>query len=269
MQTSHPALRSLLREGRVLNEWLAFTRAAGASITSNRTESPQTILLIPGFMAGDVSLYPLAHRLRGEGHKVRFAGITANVACSRKQMARLESVVQETAREAGIPVVVVGHSLGGIYARALARRLPDLIAHTFLLGSPIRGPLHTTNPIVKMLFIATRRTHDDGTTCIGELSSLCGIHLQDPPRVPSTLIYSKSDGVVQWPACIEFAAHVEAVEVKSTHCGIPYNLDTLRIISDRVRAIGQAKAAQADSANGASSNGGPSVILTDHVAQGH
>lgn len=260
---TRPLLRSLLREGRVLNELLAFTRGAGALFTVSQAEQPQTILLIPGFLAGDVSLYPLARRLRAEAHKVRFAGITANIACSRRQIGRLEGVLQQTAREAGAPVVVIGHSLGGIYARALARRFPDLVAHTFLLGSPIRGPLNTTNPIVRMLFIATRRPHADGTTCVSELSSLCGIHLPDPPKVPSTLIYSKSDGVVAWPACIEFAPHVEAIEVRSTHCGIPYNFDTLRIISERVRRLGRASAVQADLVDS------PSFSLSGEPVQGH
>jgi len=264
METSRAPLRSLIREGRVLNELLAFSRASWNGLSAkSRAEQPQTILLIPGFMAGDISLYPLANRLRNEAHKVRFAGITANVACSRRQMARLESVLQETARGAGARVVVIGHSLGGIYARALARRLPELVAHTFLLGSPIRGPLNVTNPIVKVLFMLTRRQHLDGTTCIGELSTLCGVHLPDPPQVPSTLIYSKTDGVVAWPACIEFAPHVEAVEVRSTHCGIPYNVETLRIISERVRLIGRPSVkehALADS---------PSIGLAAQSAQGH
>ena len=263
MQTSRPVLRSLLREGRVLNELLAFTRGAGASSATSPAERPQTILLIPGFLAGDMSLYPLARQLRAEAHKVRFAGIAANVACSRKQMARLESVLHETAREAAAPVVVIGHSLGGIYARALARRLPELVAHTFLLGSPIRASLENSNPFVKMLFIATRRSHGDGTTCLGELSSLCGIHLPDPPRVPSTLIYSKSDGVVAWPACLEFAPHVEAIEVRSTHCGIPYNFDTLRIISERVRRIGRTSGAKTGLVDS------PSVSLSGQMVQGH
>jgi len=263
METSRPLLRSLLREGRVLNELLAFTRSGGALPATNQADRPQTILLIPGFLAGDVSLYPLARRLRAEAHKVRFAGITSNIACSRRQMARLEGVLQETAREAGAPVVVIGHSLGGIYARALARRLPELVAHTFLLGSPIRAPLQNSNPFVKMLFIATRRPHADGTTCVSELSSLCGIHFSDPPKVSSTLIYSKSDGVVAWPACIEFAPHVEAVEVRSTHCGIPYNFDTLRIISERVRRIGRTSAVQADLVDS------PSFSLSGAPVQGH
>ncbi len=263
MEISRPALRSLLREGRVLNELLAFTRDRRALPARSQAPQPQTILLIPGFLAGDFSLYPLANRLRSEAHKVRFAGITANIACSRKQIARLDGVLQKTAREAGARVVVIGHSLGGIYARALAHRFPDLVAHIFLLGSPIRAPLQNSNPIVKLLFIATRRPHADGTTCVSELSSLCGIHLPDPPKVPSTLIYSKSDGVVQWPACLEFAPHVEAVEVRSTHCGIPYNFDTLRIISERVRRIGQTSAKHADSVVS------PSISLVAEPVQGH
>ncbi len=242
MQSSRGALRNLLREGRVLNEFLAFNRVREDRI---QAEHQQTILLIPGFMAGDLSLYPLANRLRAEAHSVRFAGIAANIACSRRQIARLESVLQETAREAGAPVVVIGHSLGGIYARALARRLPELVAHTFLLGSPVRTPLNNSNPIVKMLFMVTRRTHGDGTNCLGEMSTLCGVHLPDPPQVPSTLIYSKTDGVVSWPACIEFGPHVEAIAVHSTHCGIPYNLDTLRIISERLRRIGRSNVKEA------------------------
>lgn len=263
METSRSFLKNLLREGRVLNELLAFTRGGRTLPAVSPAERPQTILLIPGFMAGDVSLYPLARRLQAETHKVRFAGIRANIACSRQQMARLEEVLHETASEAGAPVVVIGHSLGGIYARALARRLPELIAHTFLLGSPIRASLQNSNPLVRMLFVATRRSHGDGTTCVGQLSSLCGIHLPDPPRVPSTLIYSKSDGVVAWPACIEFAPHVEAIEVRSTHCGIPYNFDTLRIISERVRRIGQTSAEHADSVVN------PSSSLAAQPVHGH
>ncbi|MGD0073534.1 MAG: alpha/beta hydrolase [Candidatus Binataceae bacterium] len=263
METSRPLLRRLLREGRVLNELLAFGRAGRAAFTTGQAEQPQTILLIPGFLAGDLSLYPLAHRLRDEGHSVRFAGITANIACSRRQIARLERVLHETADEAGQPVVIIGHSLGGIYARALAHRMPDVVAQTFLLGSPVRESLKHTNPFVRMLFIATRQPHVDGTTCASQISTLCGIHVTEPPKVPSTLIYSKSDGVVSWAACLEFGPQVEAIEVRSTHCGIPYNLETLRIISERVRRIGRTSDAQANSHGNQNSNSSTSR------AQGH
>ena len=55
-----------------------------------------------------------------------------------------------------------------------------------------------------------------------------------PPRVPETIIYSKTDGVVQWQNCVESGAHVEAIAVASSHCGIPFHSETLAIILDRL-----------------------------------
>ncbi len=82
------------------------------------------VLLIPGFMAGDASLYPLAMALRGMGHRVFFAGIWVNVDCPRETIGRLSRVLEGAFRSDHRKVVVVGHSLGGIYARELARRFP-------------------------------------------------------------------------------------------------------------------------------------------------
>src|SRR5258708_7751535 len=55
-----------------------------------------------------------------------------------------------------------------------------------------------------------------------------------PPRVPETLIYSRSDGVVRWQNCVELGAHVEAIEIPSSHCGIPFHPATFEIIVDRL-----------------------------------
>ena len=62
---------------------------------------------------------------------------------------------------------------------------------------------------------------------------------EPPPGVPETLIYSKSDGVVDWMSCIESGPDVEAIEVQSTHCGLPYNLDAMRIIRERLERRGR------------------------------
>ncbi len=55
-----------------------------------------------------------------------------------------------------------------------------------------------------------------------------------PPRVPETIIFSKTDGIVQWQNCVESGAHVEAIAVASSHCGIPFHSATLAIILDRL-----------------------------------
>jgi len=83
--------------------------------------------------------------------------------------------------------------------------------------------------------VLTRRIHESGRGCSGDLITVCGVNLFDPPPgIPETIIYTKSDGVVDWASCIESGPDVVAFEVESTHCGIPYNLDTMRIVSERI-----------------------------------
>ena len=124
--------------------------------------------------------------------------------------------------EAGAKLVIIGHSLGGIYARELARRYPDKVEQIILLGSPIHAPLEHANPYLVMVARLTRRLrhHHD---C--DLETICGINgSAPPPGVRETVIYSKSDGIVDWPSCIEQGPNVETVEVAGTHVGLPYNL---------------------------------------------
>jgi hypothetical protein len=86
-----------------------------------------------------------------------------------------------------------------------------------------------------MLASLTQRITGRNCECPGFLPDICGVNLKGPPPgVRETLIYSKSDGVVDWESCIETGPRVQAVEVKSTHVGIPYNLDTLRIIREHI-----------------------------------
>src|SRR5919206_2265174 len=99
------------------------------------------VLLIPGFLAGDGTLGTLTHWLRAAGYHTRRAGIRANVACSDEACARLEKRLQAFAEASGEPVSIVGQSRGGVFARALAVRRPDLVAGIVTLGSPnVRQP---------------------------------------------------------------------------------------------------------------------------------
>jgi hypothetical protein len=85
-----------------------------------------------------------------------------------------------------------------------------------------------------MLAVMTRRICETRHGCTGELATVCGVHAVEAPLIPETLIYSKSDGVVDWASCIEDGPNVTAFEVDSTHCGLPYNLDTLRIVRGQI-----------------------------------
>ncbi len=214
------------------------------------------VLLIPGFMAGDASLYPLAMALRGMGHRVFFAGIWVNVDCPRETIGRLSRVLEGAFRSDHRKVVVVGHSLGGIYARELARRFPALIERTILLGSAIREPLDNSNPFVRMWFMATRRRHNEGDTCLEHMSSLCGAHQSDPaPEIAETIVYSRRDAVVDWRSCIESGPNVEAIEVRAGHNSMPFSPEVFAIVAERAGRPGNHAAyrkAPADVSAGAS-----------------
>jgi pimeloyl-ACP methyl ester carboxylesterase len=194
-------------------------------------------LLIPGFLAGDVTLYPFANWLRSLGHQVFFSGILANADCPRRAINRLSRILEEQYVRHGEKLVVIGHSLGGIYAREMARRMPQFVEQTILLGAPVQQPDRHSNPFVKMLASLTLRVHESSRGCFCQMDDICGIHsATPPPGVPEAIIFSKSDGVVDWMSCLESGPDVHTFEVDSTHCGLPYNLDTLRIVHDLLEA---------------------------------
>ena len=237
-ETSDLSFINLLQEFRAVGEFAKFAGHAWTWRLGGQATKSRSILLIPGFLAGDATLYPFANWLRSRGHQVFFSGILANAACPRRVIDRLTGIVIERRARASEKLVVIGHSLGGIYARELGRRLPECIEQVILLGSPIKDPHIHSNPYVKMLAVLTRHIHETAHACSGELATICGVHGAEAPHVPETLIYSKSDGVVDWVSCIEDGPNVRAFEVDSTHCGLPYNLDTLRIVRKRLEEIG-------------------------------
>ena len=230
---------NLLQEFRAFGEFAKFAGHAWSGRLGGRAAKSRPILLIPGFLAGDATLYPFANWLRARGHQVYFSGILANTDCPRRVIDRLTNLVIERCAQAREKLVVVGHSLGGIYARELGRRLPQCIEQVILLGSPIKDPHKHSNPYIKMLALLTRRIHESRHGCADQLATVCGVHGAEAPHIPETLIYSKSDGVVDWTSCIEDGPEVTAFEVDSTHCGLPYNLDTLGIVRRRIEGTGR------------------------------
>jgi len=228
-------LMDLLQEFRVVREVAQFAQRAWTWPIAQRADRARSILLIPGFMAGDATLYPFANWLRARGHQVYFSGIVANTDCPRRAVDRLGRILNELSVKTKGKLVIIGHSLGGIYARELSRRFPELVDQVILLGSPIHDPHKHANPFVKMLASLTQRMNGTHCECPGYLNNVCGVNQEaPPPGIRETLIYSKSDGVVDWESCIETGSKVKAVQVNSTHMGIPYNLDTLRIIRERI-----------------------------------
>jgi hypothetical protein len=124
---------------------------------------------------------------------------------------------------------LVGWSLGGVYAREVAKHLgPDRIRQVVSIGSPFAGePEHTNASLLYRLLNGSRPM----------LTDALRERLKAAPPVPTTSIYSRTDGVVAWQACIQGACrhpHIENVEVDSSHCGLGWNARVLRILADRL-----------------------------------
>jgi triacylglycerol lipase len=196
----------------------------------------KSVMLIPGFMAGDMSLAPLAGLCRWLGHKTFFTGIRSNSNCPRETVLHLERHLERIYDDEG-RVVVIGQSLGGVYARELAARRPELIERVITLGSPIRLVEDSANALVLAMarLVAKLRNMDDG--CLTQSCS-CGMMLVEhhPGEVPTTVVYSKTDGVVHWDSCIDRsgAKTVENIEVMASHVGMGVNTEVFKVVAERL-----------------------------------
>ena len=197
----------------------------------------KVVMLIPGFMAGDVTLAPMANFCRWLGHRAVHAGIWSNSECPRETMQKLNARIALTYEKFDQPIVVIGQSLGGVYAREIAREQPEMVERVISLGSPLRQPTHAANLAVQAVArsMAALRGKADG--CLSE-SCKCGLILSDESaaHVPATHVYSRTDGVVHWQSCIDLsgAPTVENVEVRGSHVGMAVNADVYRVIADRL-----------------------------------
>ena len=126
----------LWRESRIGLEWAGLRRSdvfRGAGVPRG---DGRGVLLIPGFLAGDGSLGTMTQWLRAAGWHTKRAGIRANVACSEVACARIEERLEALADRTGERVAIVGQSRGGVFAKALGARRPDLVSGVVALGSP-------------------------------------------------------------------------------------------------------------------------------------
>jgi pimeloyl-ACP methyl ester carboxylesterase len=186
------------------------------------------VLVLPGFTASDRSTRPLRRTLRSKGFPVHGWGLGANVGPHPRIVGGLERRLAELHDRYGAPVRLVGWSLGGIYARELARRHPDLVHLVVTLGSPYRfrpGDRGHTSELYNAVAPA-----DDPF-----LGRRVAEEHRPPVPVPTTSIYSRFDGIVRWQACVEPVGPTsENVEVFGTHTGLGWNVAALYAIADRL-----------------------------------
>jgi pimeloyl-ACP methyl ester carboxylesterase len=195
------------------------------------------VLLVPGFLAGDPSLATMANWLKRLGYAPRRAGVRVNVDCATRAADRLEQRVRELHAQTGRSVSIVGQSRGGSLARLLAHRAPESIAGIVTLGSPLMDEL-AVHPWVKLHVRAVAalgalrvpglftRACMEGECCEGS-RELVGADF--PGNVGFVSVHSRSDGIVDWRACVHPAASNR--RVNASHCGMAVHGGTYRVVA--------------------------------------
>jgi pimeloyl-ACP methyl ester carboxylesterase len=186
------------------------------------------VLLLPGLLADDMSNQPLRAYLASLGYATRGWGLGRNIGPTDAVLDGMPVLLQDMAAATGGPVSLVGWSLGGIYARELARDHPHLIRQVITLGSPF-ALVDPRQSRAEPAFRRRSRRHAHPERIPGR------DQLSRPIPVPSTAIYSKADGIVHWQACMQTpAADRENIEVTCAHLGFGVDPATLWAIADRL-----------------------------------
>jgi pimeloyl-ACP methyl ester carboxylesterase len=177
-----PSLRRLAGELAVLAQPFrrVLTKAAPVSPAAN----PATVMLVPGFATHAVRMRYLARDLRAAGHRVFDWGLGFNWGASADRLDRLEARVEELAEEK--PIVLVGWSLGGLYAREIAKRRPQAVAKVVTMGSPFSYSPRANNVWRAYQFIAGHRVDEPPVA----------VELSVKPPVETVAMWSPRDGIV-------------------------------------------------------------------------
>jgi pimeloyl-ACP methyl ester carboxylesterase len=186
------------------------------------------VLVMPGWLAGDASTRALRWFLRDRGYHAHAWRLGMNRGPTPEVIAGLGERLHALHARHGRKVSLVGWSLGGIYARELARRLPGMVRQVITLASPFRDPNATTvQRLYRLGIIRQPRTPDPDAEVRRRLRT--------PLTVPSSALYSKTDGIVAWQSCIDDPGpERENIAIRASHCGIGHHPAAMMVIADRL-----------------------------------
>ena len=186
------------------------------------------VVVLPGFTAGDGSTRPLRRLLRDLGYHSHGWRLGQNLGPTREILGGIGDLLERVHREARAPITIIGWSLGGLYARELARAAPHAVRQVITLGSPIQM-IEDDSSGAEQIWRRLRHLH--APTFTRDVRAAFRPHLE----VPATSIYSRTDGVVSWQSSlIRKTALSENIRVVGSHCGLGFNTAVIYAIADRL-----------------------------------
>lgn len=212
-------------EARSLWEMASFPFALPALLHLVPRGDGHPVLVLPGLLGDDASTTALRGLLASLGYHVQGWGQGTNLGLRDGVFAKMrETLAAMHAREQR-KVSVIGWSLGGVYAREIARDAPQLVRQVITLGSPLYGDPETTSNASEIYHLVSGQPRGGKTLRVAE-----------PPPVPTTSIYSRTDGVVSWGTSVEReGAQTDNIEINSaSHAGLGTNALVLYAVGDRL-----------------------------------
>lgn len=222
-----------------LEGWRSFFSATNLATEKKYLKSlpkgdGHPVMVLPGFMAGDFSTVFIRYFLTHWGYAAQPWNLGLNLGLNkyRDVEKRMAKELEKHYIAYGQKVSLIGWSLGGTFARELARQHPQWVRCVICLGSPIGKDISgALTAGIYQLISGNRFSDPEFRQKIADAS-------QPVPKIPCTAIFSKSDGIVNWKIAQEKESLIaENIEVKSAHTGLGMNASVMYLLNNRLRQI--------------------------------
>lgn len=221
-----PHLFWTLTEGRALVELGAFYALRGALSMLPKGDG-HSVLVLPGFLASDRSTKPMRDLLNSLGYKAYGWDMGRNIRIDNARETAMNALLDRLHDDSGRKVSIIGWSLGGVFAREIAKNAPDKVRQVISLGSPISNDRGHTN--ARRLFEKLNGPEPEPVQQ-GRFRNL-----DEAPPVPTTSILTKTDGIVAWRGSVQKPGpQTDNIEVVASHCGLGVNPMVMYAIADRL-----------------------------------
>ena len=220
-------LLTLAEPGRAFGELASFY-ALRPLLSSLPRGDGHGVLVLPGFMASDYSTAPLRSLLSDLGYDAAGWNLGRNVRIDNARIEAMMCCVEELHERTAGKVSIVGWSLGGVFARELAKMAPEKVRGVISLGSPISDDRGHTNAARLFEYLNGKEPEPMQGGNFRQLA--------EAPPVPTTSILTRSDGVVHWRGSVQCGDRedCENIEVLASHCGLGVNPAAVYAIADRL-----------------------------------